>query len=206
MITLACTTSRPPRPHVHNAEHYHIVFNRSAHGISFIHLLANGAASVLYMRKIYTAYNAHVAHGTPFFEALAEQKLDRFWRHSKTLTDIFYRVNEGAPLFDTNLSKDVLPASDNELEEAMLKLLFQQPSFKIENHLMLTAPDNYSPVHMAGGMGRWMSMRALRLHCEEQIKLFPERAAAIRSALRTGVNTKSTYANRTALHLSLIHI
>ena len=181
-------------------EHYRLVFNRSAHGITLLHLLANGAASVLYMRKIYTAYNDHVKHGTPFFDALAKQKLDRMWPYSKTLSDIFHRVNDGAPLFDTNLTRAVLSQSDGELEERMLKRLLEQPSWKIEDHMLLSHPDNFSPLMLAAGMNRWMTVRMIREHSAEQMALFPDREAAIKSALRTAVEARSTYANRTALH------
>jgi len=183
-------------------EYYRRVHHRSSHGISIVHLLANGAASVMYMRDIYKAYNNYVKHKTPFYDALAEQKLDRFWRYSPTLVDIFEKVAAGAPLFDINLTKAVLSASDTELEVAMLKMMFKQPTFRIEDHLTLTMPDNFSPLLMAAGMNRTMTLRVIREHCAEQIALFPQRADAIRSAIRTATEARTAYEQRSALHIA----
>ena len=183
---------------------YRIVKGRSAHGISIVHLLSNGAASVIYMRSIYKAYNNHVATGIPFFEALANEKLDRFWSYSPTLSKIFHKVNAGTPLFDVNLTKAVLSKSDTELEVAMIKMLFLHPGFRIEDHLALSAPDNFSPMIMAANMNRALTVKAIREHVEEQIQLHPHRRIAIVSAIRTTLEAGSKYVGRSALHCAAL--
>eukprot|EP00750_Incisomonas_marina_P032237 INCI902.1.p1 GENE.INCI902.1~~INCI902.1.p1 ORF type:complete len:927 (+),score=174.88 INCI902.1:53-2833(+) len=182
------------------AEYYRVLKERSSHGVSVVHFLANGAASVIYMRNIYKAYNNHVAQGIPFFDALAAQKIDRFWPYSQTLSDLFHKIDEGAALFDSNLTKDVLSKSDTELEVSMLEMLFKRSDFLIEDHLSLSVPDNFSPLQMAAGMNRAGTARAIREHCAEQLQRFPQRAAAIKSAVRTALEAKTTYAGRSALH------
>lgn len=182
------------------ADYYRVLKGRSSHGLSVLHLLANGAASVIYMRNIYKAYNNYVAQGIPFFDALAAQKIDRFWPYSKTLSDLFHKVDGGAALFDSNLTKDVLSKSDTELEVSMLEMLFERMDFLIEDHLLLSVPDNFSPLQMAAGMNRAGTARAIREHCAEQMQRFPQRAAAIKSAVRTALEAKTTYAGRSALH------